>query len=339
MLNNAARLLKGEATMISGICNQVFSVRRAIGFFVAAVFFASLVPGVGAGETAETKGFATPEEGVKAFVAALEKRSGSESSSIFGPDATELMFSGDPVSDENRLEKFLGEFEKKHGLVPEGTGMVLVVGEKDWPFPIPLAKRGDLWFFDTEAGMDEILDRRIGENELSTIQTMLAIVDAQREYSMEDRDGDGIREYAEKFRSDPGLKNGLYWETKGGESPSPLGELVADARAEGYALREPNTEPVPYHGYCFRMLKEQGDLASGGAFDYIVAGDMIGGFAVVAFPATYGNSGVMTFVANHDGIVFQADLGEETEKIAREMTVFDPGEAWAKVDAVATAIR
>ena len=210
--------------------------------------------------------------------------------------------------------------------------MVLVIGEKDWPFPIPLVKKADQWIFDTKAGKEEILNRRIGENELSTVQTLLAVVDAQREYAMNDRDNDGLLEYAEKFRSDPGKKNGLYWETKEGEQPSPLGELVADARAEGYTRAGTKQSPIPFHGYYFRMLKKQGKHAAGGAFDYVVKNNMIGGFAVVAYPAVYGSSGVMTFVVNYEGVVYEKDLGKNTVKTAKAMTSFDPDKTWKKVE-------
>jgi hypothetical protein len=172
----------------------------------------------------------------------------------------------------------------------------------------------------------------VGENELSTIQTLLAVVDAQREYAMHDRDNDGFREYAEKFGSDPGKKNGLYWKTDPGEEPSPLGELVADARAEGYSRTGPQQGPIPFHGYYFRMLKKQGKHASGGAFDYMVKNKMIGGFAVVAYPAAYGSSGVMTFMVNHEGVVYQKDLGKDTAKAAKAMASFDPDKTWRKVE-------
>jgi hypothetical protein len=195
-----------------------------------------------------------------------------------------------------------------------------------------LVKKGDQWIFDTKMGKEEILNRRIGENELSTVQTLLAVVDAQREYAMKDRDNDGIREYAEKFGSDPGEKNGLYWATKEGEEPSPLGELVADARAEGYRRTGPKQNPIPFHGYYFRMLKKQGKHAAGGAFDYVVKNNMIGGFGVVAYPAVYGSSGVMTFVVNHEGVVYEKDLGKNTAKTAKAMQSFDPDKTWRKVE-------
>ena len=183
-------------------------------------------------------------------------------------------------------------------------------------FPIPLVKKGEVWSFDTDKGREEILNRRIGENELSTIQTMLAIVDAEREYAMKDDDSDGVPEYAQKFLSDPGKKNGLYWETKEGEEPSPLGPAAAQAKKEGY--KKSGDKPIPFHGYYYRILKAQGKNAAGGAYDYVVKGKMIGGFAVVASPAKYGNSGVMTFLVNHDGVVYQKDLGKKTEQAARQ---------------------
>jgi hypothetical protein len=210
--------------------------------------------------------------------------------------------------------------------------MVLSVGEKDWPFPIPLVQAGDRWVFDTRAGKEEILNRRVGENETDTVQTLLAIVDAQREYAMQPRDADGVRKYAEKFASDPGKKNGLYWSTAPGEEQSPLGELVADARAEGYTRKEQKQGPVPYHGYYFRILKKQGKSAPGGAFDYVVKHKMIGGFAVVAYPAVYGSSGVMTFIVNHDGTVYQKNLGRGTARTAAAMASFDPDPTWKKVE-------
>jgi hypothetical protein len=241
------------------------------------------------------------------------------------------MYSGDPVSDKERRKKGIEAFDRKNSLVKEGEKMVLVIGENDWPFPIPLVKQGEKWIFDTEAGRVEILNRRIGQNELSTIRTMHEIVDAEREYAMVDRDGDGLVEYAGKFLSDPGKKNGLYWQTKEGEEPSPLGELVAKAKAGGYT-KGSTQKPEPYNGYYYLMLNKQGKNASGGAFDYVVKGKQIAGFAVVAYPAKYGNSGVMTFMVNQDGVVYQKDLGRNTEKAAKAVKKFDPDKTWKKVE-------
>jgi hypothetical protein len=206
------------------------------------------------------------------------------------------------------------------------------VGSEDWPFPIPLVKKDEYWFFDTMAGKEEILNRRIGRNELNAIQVCLAYVDAQREYVLKDRDGNKLLEYAQKFISSKGKKNGLYWEVKEGEKLSPLGPLVAKAAKEGYIGRKPVGKHTPYHGYYYKILKAQGKNAPGGEYDYIVKEKMIGGFASVAYPAEYGNSGVMTFIVNHDGVVYEKDLGKETEKIATAMKKFDPDKTWKKAE-------
>ncbi|MBI5896999.1 MAG: DUF2950 domain-containing protein [Desulfobacterales bacterium] len=278
----------------------------------------------------DQQGFATPEAAVQALVAAARSYDEPRLLSIFGPTGKELFFSGDPVVDRQRQEKFVQAYDLKNAVVPEAARRVLTVGEKDWPFPIPLMKLGAQWFFDTAAGKEELLNRWIGENELDTIQTLLAVVDAQREYAMQDRNKDDILEYAERFGSDPGKKNGLYWKTGPGEAPSPLGELVADAWAEGYARKGAKGKPIPFHGYYFRMLECQGQHAPGGAFDYIVRDHLIGGFAVLAYPATYGTSGVMTFLVNHEGVIYEKDLGPKSAKLAPEIDCFDPDQTWKK---------
>jgi|MudIll2142460700_1097286.scaffolds.fasta_scaffold06456_5 hypothetical protein len=325
--------VREKKTMLPKMDNKERSAHAVIRFFSTAVLLMILTfAGMTADAAVKQKGFASAEEAVKAAMAAVKSGNDKEMLAIFGVEVKEVMFSGDPVSDKQRRERFIHAYDQKNGLSKEGDKMVLTVGEKDWPFPIPLVKKGDQWFFDTKAGKEEILNRRIGQNELSTIQTMLAIVDAQREYAMNDRDGDGVLEYAEKFRSDPGKKNGLYWQTKEGEEPSPLGELVVQARAEGYtkAGSKSNPAPFPFHGYYFRMLMKQGKHAPGGAYDYVVKGKQFGGFAVVAYPAEYGNSGVVTFVVNHEGVVYQKDLGKNTAKAAKAMTAFDPDKTWKK---------
>jgi hypothetical protein len=191
-------------------------------------------------------------------------------------------------------------------------------------------KRGEKWSFDTRKGKEELINRRIGRNELNTIQVCLAYVDAQREYALKDRDGDGLVEYAQEFRSDRGKKNGLYWDVKAGEAQSPLGPLFAAAREKGYSPKAAGGKPVPYHGYYYRILTGQGKNAPGGAYDYVVKGNMIGGFALVAYPAQYGSSGVMTFIVNHDGVVYQKDLGKSTEKSAVAMKLFNPDQTWKR---------
>jgi hypothetical protein len=210
----------------------------------------------------------------------------------------------------------------------------LLIGQDGWPLPIPVVKEGDAWRFDTAAGKEEILNRRIGRNELNTIQVCLAYVDAQREYARAPREGDGLLTYAMKFRSDEGRHNGLYWPTKAGEELSSLGVLVANARAEGYARKTSEAKPTPYHGYVYRILTAQGPDAPGGAHDYIVNGKMIGGFALVAYPVQYGDSGVMTFIVNHQGIVYEKDLGTDTEHIARAMQAYNPDNTWKQAGAL-----
>ena len=322
-----------KTTMLPEINIKVPSARYAFRLFAAVLAVMIFVfVGFDADAAVKQKGFATPEEAVKAFAAAMQSNDEPELLSIFGPTEKELISSGDPVRDKRQREMFISDYDRKNSITQEGAKMVLIIGEKDWPFPIPLVRKGDQWFFDTKAGKEEILNRRIGENELSTVQTLLAVVDAQREYAIKDRDKDGLRGYAEKFRSDPGKKNGLYWETKQGEEPSPLGELVADARAEGYTRTGTKQGPMPFHGYYFRMLKKQGKHAQGGAFDYVVKNKMIGGFAVVAYPAVYGSSGVMTFMVNHEGVVYEKDLGKNTAKTAKAMNTFDPDKTWKKVE-------
>jgi Protein of unknown function (DUF2950) len=282
---------------------------------------------------AKQKSFKSPEEAVKALSNAVKGNDTKELLTIFGPEGKELIFSGDKVADETGREHFIKAYEEMNKLVRESdTKVILHVGNGDWPFPIPVVKKGEYWLFDTMAGREEILNRRIGHNELNAIQVCLAYVDAQREYILKDRDEDKLLEYAQKFQSRKGKKNGLYWEAKEGEPQSPLGPLIAKAAGEGYLGKRLIGKRHPYHGYHYKILKAQGKNARGGEYDYVVNGKMIGGFALVAYPDEYGNSGVMTFIVNQDGVVFQKDLGEDSEKIARAMKKFDPDETWKKVD-------
>ena len=282
---------------------------------------------------AQQKTFKSPEEAVKGLMDAVRSNNTKELLAIFGPAGKEIVSSGDKVADQAGIKHFIKDYEEMNKLEKEtDQKVILVVGNRGWPFPIPIVKKGETWVFDTVAGKEELLDRRIGRNELNTIQTCLAYVDAQREYAMKDRDSDKLLEYAQKFRSSPGKKDGLYWEAKEGEEQSPLGALAARAVEEGYKGRKPGDNPTPYHGYFYRILKAQGRNAPGGAYDYVVRGKMIGGFALVAFPAEYGASGIMTFIVNHEGVVYQKDLGKETSKIASAMTKYDPDKTWKKVE-------
>jgi hypothetical protein len=255
---------------------------------------------------------------------------------ILGPQAKALLTSGDPVSDDATRERFVASWDERHALVPGPDDTTIVqTGKDDWPLPIPLVSTAEGWRFDTDAGRDEIINRRIGANELSTIQTCLAYVDAQREYHDLNPLGAKIAPYAQKIASSAGKKDGLYWDSTDGAAQSPLGAQFASARSEGYAPGK--GKPTPYHGYYYRILTAQGPHAPGGAYDYVVRGQMIGGFALVAYPAEYGSSGVMTFLVNHDGVVYEKDLGTDTAKLARAMKAFDPDDGWRKVDASADA--
>jgi len=275
---------------------------------------------------AQQKTFASAEQAFKAAASAAKSDNDKELLSIFGAPAKDLLFSGDTVADKQRRERFIAAYDEKNHITVDGDSATLIVGKEDWPFPIPAVKKGQSWVFDTAKGKQEILDRRIGQNELDTIQVCLAIVDAQREYAMKDRDRNGLLEYAQKFISDPGKKNGLFWEVKQGEPESPLGPIMVQARSQGYQYTA--STPAPYHGYYFRILTAQGKDAPGGAYSYMVNGKMIGGFAVVAYPAEYGNSGVMTFIANYEGKVYQKNLGANTAAIAKGMKEYNPDKTW-----------
>ncbi|HEX5607798.1 MAG TPA: DUF2950 domain-containing protein [Candidatus Binatia bacterium] len=291
--------------------------------------FAVLV--IGAVPAFAQKAFSSPEEAVKSALAAARSNNDNELLAIFGPGAKEVLFSGDPVADKQRRAEFIAAYDQVNRLSTEGEDRILIVGKQDWPFPIPLVKKGQSWVFDTEKGKQEVLNRRIGENELFTIQTMLAIVDAEREYAMKDRNRDSLLEYAQKFVSAPGKKDGLYWSAKDGEPQSPLGPIMTQAREQGYRAAPPSASPYPYHGYHYRILTAQGKDAPGGAYSYLVKGKMIGGFAAVAYPAEYGNSGIMTFIVNHDGKVFQKNLGPNTASVAKGMKEYNPDKTWTEV--------
>jgi hypothetical protein len=298
---------------------------------VSLLFVSAFSQGALAAEVKQ-ESFSSPDEAVKIMVDAARADDTKALLTIFGAAGKDIISSGDEVSDRREREWFLGLYEQKHRLGEEGNGkIILTVGNEDWPFPVPITKKGDRWVFNTQEGREEILNRRIGKNELATIQVCLAMVDAQREYALRDPQNAGLGEYAQRFLSTPGKKDGLYWETQEGEEPSPLGPLAAKSVAEGYSKRSAD-RPEPYHGYFYRMLKAQGKNAAGGAYDYVVKGKMIGGFAIVAYPAEYGNSGVMTFIVNQDGVVYQKNLGKETAKLAQAMTKFDPDKTWTKVE-------
>lgn len=284
-----------------------------------------------AAATPGQKRFETPEEAVQALIDALRKDDKKVLREVLGPSSGPLVASGDKVADDRARATFLREYDASHRLEAGGGKIVLYVGADDFPFPIPVVPDGDAWRFDTPAGQEEILNRRIGRNERAAIQVCLAYVDAQREYYAQPRKQGEVLEYAQRMASTAGKRDGLYWEAKAGEPMSPLGPLVAKARVEGYRRSETQRGPAPFHGYYYRILTGQGPDAPGGATDYVARGHMIGGFGLVAFPANYGVSGVMTFIVNHDGVVYEKDLGPATAARAQQMKLFNPDTGWRKV--------
>ena len=302
---------------------------------VCALATASSVPDASAATAkAKQKTYASPEEAAKALTDALKAGDNAGLLAIFGPGSESVFSSGDEVRDKAGREWFVQAYEEKFSLEKVGDdAVILQVGKDDWPLAIPIVKKGSAWSYDTKAGKEEILNRRIGGNELHTIDVLRTYVGAQREYARKDWDGDGVYPYAQKFASTPGKKNGLYWEAREGEEASPLGPFAARAAQEGYTRKAKEEKPSPYYGYYFKILKAQGKHAPGGAYDYVVKGNMILGFGLVAYPAKYGSSGIMTFIVNQEGVVYQKDLGKGTAKTAEAMKRYDPGPTWKKVEA------
>ena len=289
------------------------------------------ISGTAAFAAAQQKVFGSPEEAAQALVAAAEKGDLKQMQAILGPGSQALVQSGDPVADRRGRERFAQVYAQAHRVEPQGDAKaVLLIGKDEWPMPIPMVKGKDGWRFDARQGREEILNRRIGRNELSAVQAVLAYVDAQREYYLRNPQGDKLLHYAQKFGSSKGKRDGLYYPTKPGEPPSPLGPLYASAKAAGYTKKGADGLPSPYHGYRYRILKGQGPRAPGGAYDYLAQGRMIGGFALLAWPATYGSSGVMTFIVNHEGVVYEKDLGRDTATVASKITRFDPDPSWKR---------
>lgn len=276
------------------------------------------------------QGFGTPDEAMRSLVNAARSNQAERIVDVLGKSGVDIASSGDAVADKALREEFVQAYDQKHKINMGGDNKAtVVIGGNDFPFPIPLVRKDGKWRFDTAAGREEILYRRIGRNELDTIQASLAYVDAQNEYADKDRTGAGPGIYAQRIRSEPETKNGLYWPSAAGTEDSPLGEFAAEADREGYKL---TGDRSPYHGYYYKVLTEQGAAAPGGAINYVVKDKMIGGFALVAYPAQYANSGIKTFIVNHQGVVYEKDLGPNTARIAERMTEFNPDKTWKKVD-------
>jgi hypothetical protein len=289
------------------------------------------VAGTAAAAAAQQKVFGSPEAAAKALVTAAEKGDLKELEAILGPGSRPLVQSGDAVADRRGRERFVQAYGEASKVEPQGDAKaVLLIGKDEWPMPIPMVKGKDGWRFDTPRGREEVLNRRIGRNELSAVQAVLAYVDAQRDYYLRNPANDKLLHYAQRFSSTKGKRDGLYFPTKPGEPPSPLGPLYASAKAAGYTKKGADGLPSPYHGYRYRILKGQGPNAPGGAYGYLAQGRMIGGFALVAWPAAYGSSGVMTFIVSHEGVVYEKDLGPGTATAVGKITRFDPDPGWKR---------
>lgn len=298
---------------------------------IAALFLFFSAAAAWAVET-EQKVFAAPEEAVQALVAALRQDDLQAMTAVLGPGSRELLSSGDEVADRRGREKFLQAYEQGHTLLQQSPDrMVLVLGSRNWTLPIPLARRGDAWGFDALEGKQEILNRRIGRNELHVIEVLHAYVTAQHEYATRDCKGDGRVEFARKLASSPDQRDGLYWEAREGEEESPFGPLIARATRKGY----PDADLSPFQGYYFKTLTGQGSHAAGGAYSYMVQDRMLLGFALIAYPAEYGNSGIMTFMVNQVGTIYEKNLGKETKRLTEEIELFDPDPTWQRVEETA----
>ena len=321
--------------------------RSTPGWLALPVFWVGFVLAFGCARAAFAqesgqKTFNSAMEATDAFAAAVGNHDEAAVLAILGPSGRDLISSGDPVADRNKQDAFAAKYRASHQFAAAGDGRTfLYIGSENWPTPIPLKKNGSQWYFDTDYGRQEILYRRIGSNELNVIKVCAAIADAQRDYYSALHDGASEHRYAQKFRSTAGTQDGLFWEVKAGAQPeSPLGPLVAEAASEGYQHHATGTPaPHPFHGYVYRMLTSQGANAPGGARNYIVDGRMTGGFALVAYPVSYRNSGVMTFIVDQDGQIYQKDLGPDTDQIASEMVAYNPDATWQPVNKATVAAQ
>jgi hypothetical protein len=299
---------------------------------IAVLTLAAMFVGTRAMYAVDQKTFASPAEAVHALVKAAEDGNQDEMLAVLGDGGKELVYSGDPVQDKTGMEKFVKSYKTKHAIVTEDDKTrILQVGANDWPMPIPIVNDGGKWRFDTAAGKEELLYRRIGRNELGAIAACRGYIDAQKDYAADGHDGLPAGVYAKRLMSSPGKQDGLYWETAEGERTSPAGPLLAEAGGEGYEGEGLGGKSQPYHGYLYRILKGQGAAAKGGAKNYLSDGNLSGGVALVAYPAEYKVSGVITFIINQDGVVYEKDLGEKTAEIAKAMTEYNPDSGWHKV--------
>ncbi len=334
----AINRLRREKTMRTVNRNRRSTTGRLLLRFLSVAFMLGVGIGAAWAQEAGQKTFSSSSAAADALAAAVQNHDEAAMLAILGPSSMELIASGDAVADKNRQDDFAAKYQQSHQFAQAGDGRTfLYIGSDNWPTPIPLKQNGTQWYFDSDYGKQEILFRRIGSNELDVIKVCGAIADAQRDYYSSLHDGSSVHHYAEKFRSTAGTQDGLFWEVKAGTQPeSPLGPLVAEAAYEGYR-HNPNGQPHPFHGYYFRLLTSQGADAPGGTRSYIVDGKMTGGFALVAYPAEYRDSGVMTFIVDQSGQVYQKDLGPDTGQIASAMASYDPDATWQPVNKATVA--
>jgi hypothetical protein len=310
---------------------RVLTFRLSLAMFAVSLLFLLSAP-CSFAQQGNEKTFASPGDAVLALYNAVKSNDTQAVSAIFGSNAGPILHTGDEVADKNMANDFVRRYDQMHRVVMEPDQTVtLYIGADNWPMPIPLVKNNNGgWYFDTETGKQEILYRRVGRNENDAIEVLHTLVDAQRDYASETHDGDKTKHYALKFLSAEGKQDGLYWKTAENDPPSPIGPLIVDAAGEGYNLKQ--GQQAPFHGYYYRLLTKQGPAAKGGARDYLVNGQLTRGFAFVAYPAEYRNSGVMTFIVNQDGVVYEKDLGQDTSKLAGAMSEFNPDNSWQPAD-------
>jgi Protein of unknown function (DUF2950) len=307
-----------------------WSVRISLAALLLACLF--VLPLAFAEETATQRVFPLPDAAASALIAGVRADDMKSLSSILGPEADQVLMSGDSVADNNARNDFVRRYQEMHRLAYDAQGrVILYIGAENWPVPIPLVQKDGGWAFETVAGKEELLYRRIGRNELFTINVLEDLSDGQVEYASEAHDGENAGHFARKIMSETGKHNGLYWETAEGQPASPIGPLVASATAEGYK-KERDRNPIPFHGYYYKVLTRQGRNAPGGAKNYLADSKMTNGFAFLAYPAEYRASGVMTFMINQDGVIVQKDLGPDTAKLASEIAEFNPDKTWQEVD-------
>lgn len=314
-------------TKIGTVC------RLSLTAAICCILLGLIIPLPAYSQDGDQKSFATPEDALKDLVQAAAAEDTKELLAIFGPEGKDLVLSCNKGEEKEHRGRFVKACKELKRVTFEGESKaILHFGREDWPFPIPLVKKGDLWVFDTKTGKEEIINRRIGRNELRAIRVCGEYVQAQREYAEKDRDGSGMLKFAQRIVSSEGKHDGLYWTSKEGEGSSPFGPRIGEAADEKGAGKTSSGKPIPYHGYYYKILKRQGKDAPGGAYHYVINKNMVAGFALVAYPADYGTTGIMAFIVNQNGVVYQRDMGKETERLAKAMTTFNPDKNWKKVE-------